>query len=116
VNRDVSLVRELDCIAQEIQHHLAQSTGVGITGATIALTTALTGGTMNVLGNYTGDVAPNVPVDTTGNVLPFYLLVAGSGNDAAYTDAQVMAAATLQRMSLNKSFNGFRPPKPFSRA
>jgi hypothetical protein len=68
--------------------------GHGITGASIALTTALTGGTMNVLGNYTGDVAPNVPVDTTGNALPFYLLVAGSGNDAVYTDAQVKAAAT----------------------
>jgi hypothetical protein len=68
--------------------------GHGITGATIALTTALTGGTMSVLGNYTGDVAPNVPVDTTGKALPFYLLVAGSGNDAAYTDAQVKAAAT----------------------
>jgi len=68
--------------------------GHGITGATIALTTALTGGTMSVLGSYTGDVAPNVPVDPTGNALPFYLLVAGSGNDAAYTDVQVKTAAT----------------------
>ncbi len=68
--------------------------GHGIPGATIALSTALTGGTMSVLGNYTGDVAPNVPVDTTGKALPFYLLVAGSGNDSAYTDAQVKSAAS----------------------
>lgn len=68
--------------------------GHGITGATIALSTALTGGTISVLGNYTGDVAPNVPRDTTGKALPFYLLVAGSGNDSAYTNAQLQAAAT----------------------
>jgi TM2 domain-containing membrane protein YozV len=68
--------------------------GHGIKGATIAFITALTGGTIGVLGNYTGDVAPNVPTDTTGKALPFYLLVAGSGNDWAYTDAQVKAAAT----------------------
>jgi len=68
--------------------------GHGIAGATIALSTALTGGSMSVLGSYTGDVAPNVPVDTSGNALPFYLLVAGSGNDSVYTDAQVKAAAS----------------------
>jgi hypothetical protein len=78
--------------------------GHGITGATIALSTALTGGTMSVLGNYTGDVAPNVPTDTTGKALPFYLLVAGSGNDAPYTDAQVKSAATYVAQEIVQLF------------
>jgi hypothetical protein len=78
--------------------------GHGITGATIALSTALTGGTISVLGNYAGDVAPNVPTDTTGKALPFYLLVAGSGNDSAYTDAQVKAAATYVAQQIVQRF------------
>jgi len=78
--------------------------GHGITGATIALSTALTGGTISVLGNYAGDVAPNVPTDTTGNALPFYLLIAGSGNDSAYTDAQVKAAATYVAQQIVQRF------------
>jgi hypothetical protein len=78
--------------------------GHGISGATITLSTALTGGTMSVLGNYTGDVAPNVPTDTTGKALPFYLLVAGSGNDAPYTDAQVKAAATYVAQQVVQRF------------
>ena len=83
--------------------------GHGITGASIALSTALTGGTMSVIGNYMGDVAPNVPVDATGNALPFYLLVAGSGNDAAYTDAQVMAAATYVAQQIVLRFPTAKP-------
>lgn len=78
--------------------------GHGITGATIAVNTALTGGTMRVIGSYTGDVAPNVPVDATGKALPFYLLVAGSGNDAAYTDAQVQAATTYVAQQIVQRF------------
>jgi hypothetical protein len=78
--------------------------GHGITGATITLSTTLTGGTMSVLGNYMGDVAPNVPTDTTGKALPFYLLVPGSGNDSTYTDAQVKAAATYVAQQIVQRF------------
>jgi hypothetical protein len=78
--------------------------GHGITGATIALSTTLTGGTIGVLGKYTGDVAPNVPTDSTGKALPFYLLVAGSGNDSAYTNAQVKAAATYVAQQIVQRF------------
>ncbi len=78
--------------------------GHGIAGATIALITALSGGTISVLGNYTGDVAPNVPTDATGQALPFYLLVAGSGNDSAYTDAQVEAAAKYVAQQIVQRF------------
>jgi hypothetical protein len=71
--------------------------GHGITGATISVDgSQLTGGAISVLGNYLGDVAENVPKDSGGNALPFYLLVSGSGNDTApnATDAQVQTAAT----------------------
>jgi lysophospholipase L1-like esterase len=56
--------------------------------------TALTGGTITKLGLYLGDVAENVPMDSTGKPLPFYLLVSGSGNDTGSTDTQVQTAAT----------------------
>jgi hypothetical protein len=40
-------------------------------------------------------VAENVPKDSSGNALPFFLVVSGSGNDTApTTDAQVQTAAT----------------------
>jgi hypothetical protein len=79
--------------------------GHGIAGATIALdNTSLVGGTISVVGNYTGDVAPNVPTDTTGKALPFYLLVAGSGNDTTYTDAQVQSAATYVAQQIVQRF------------
>jgi hypothetical protein len=69
--------------------------GHGITGATITVDTSqLTGGAISVLGTYVGDVAENVPKDSAGNALPFFLLVSGSGNDTANTDAQVQTAAT----------------------
>jgi hypothetical protein len=78
--------------------------GHRIAGATIALNTALTGGTISVLGNYAGDVAPNVPTDATGKALPFYLLIAGSGNDSAFTDAQVKAAAIYVAQQIVQRF------------
>jgi hypothetical protein len=69
--------------------------GHGISGATLSFNTgSLTGGTLTILGRYLGDVVPNVPADSNGNALPFYLLVPGSGNDTAYSDVQVLAAAT----------------------
>jgi hypothetical protein len=69
--------------------------GHGISGATLGVDgTALTGGTIAILGPYVGDVAQNVPTDAGGNAMPFYLLVPASGNDTAYTDAQVQMAAT----------------------
>jgi hypothetical protein len=67
--------------------------GRGVSGATLAFnTSSLTGGTLT-MNPYVGDVAANVPVDSSGNALPFYLLVPGSGNDTGYTDAELQAAA-----------------------
>jgi hypothetical protein len=67
----------------------------GIGGATLGVDASqLTGGTISVLGNYLGDVAENVPTDSSGTAQPFYLMVSGSGNDTSNTDAQVQAAAT----------------------
>ncbi len=64
-------------------------------GATLSVDSSqLTGGSISVLGTYLGDVAENLPTDSAGNAMPFYLLVSGSGNDAPYTDAQVQTAAT----------------------
>jgi lysophospholipase L1-like esterase len=69
--------------------------GHGVAGATISVDgSQLTGGSISVMGTYLGDVAENVPTDSAGNAMPFYLLVSGSGNDAPYTDAQVQTAAT----------------------
>lgn len=69
--------------------------GHGVSGASLSFNTDnLTGGTLTMVGSYLGDVIPNVPTDSGGNALPFYLLVPGSGNDAAFSDAQVLAAAT----------------------
>ena len=69
--------------------------GHGVRGATLSFNTEnLSGGTLSILGRYLGDVEPNVPTDSGGNALPFYLLVPGSGNDTRFSDAQVLAAAT----------------------
>jgi hypothetical protein len=69
--------------------------GHGIAGATLSVDTIqLTGGAISVLGAYLGDVAQNVPKDSSGNALPFFLLISGSGNDTANTDVQVQTAAT----------------------
>lgn len=78
--------------------------GHGVSGATLAFnTTSLTGGTLT-MSPYLGDVAPNVPVDSSGNSLPFYLLVPGSGNDAGYTDAEVQAAAVYVAQQIVAKF------------
>ena len=66
--------------------------GHGVSGATLTFDTSALTGSMTMT-PYLGDVAPNVPVDSNGNALPFYLLVPGSGNDSGYTDAAVQAAA-----------------------
>lgn len=69
--------------------------GHGIMGATLGVDASqLTGGTINVLGAYLGDVAQNVPTDSNGTAQPFYLMVSGSGNDTSNTDAQVQTAAS----------------------
>ncbi len=69
--------------------------GHGVAGASISVDSSqLTGGSISVLGTYLGDVAENVPTDSSGKALPFFLLVSGSGNDTGDTDAEVQAAAT----------------------
>jgi lysophospholipase L1-like esterase len=69
--------------------------GHKIAGATLSVDgSQLTGGSISILGAYLGDVAENVPTDSTGKALPFYLLVSGSGNDTPNTDAEVQAAAS----------------------
>jgi hypothetical protein len=66
--------------------------GHGVAGATLAFKTSSLKGSLTIT-PYVGDVAPNVPVDSSGNARPFYLLVPGSGNDTGYTDAELQAAA-----------------------
>ena len=79
--------------------------GHGVSGATLNFNTdSLTGGTLAVLGRYLGDVAPNVPTDSGGNALPFYLLVSGSGNDTRFSDAQLLAAATYVAQQIAAKF------------
>jgi hypothetical protein len=69
--------------------------GHGIAGATLSVDASqATGGTVSVLGNYLGDVAENVPTNSSGTAQPFYLMVSGSGNDTPSTNAQIQAAAT----------------------
>jgi lysophospholipase L1-like esterase len=69
--------------------------GHGVAGATLSVDgSQLTGGSISVLGAYLDDVAENVPTDSTGKPLPFFLLVSGSGNDTSYTDTQVQTAVT----------------------
>jgi hypothetical protein len=76
----------------------------GVSGATLAFDTgALTGGTL-MMSPYLGDVAPNVPRDSSGNALPFHLLVPGSGNDTAYTDAEIQAAAVYVAQQIVAKF------------
>ena len=84
--------------------------GHGIAGATLSVDgTALTGGTISVLGAYMGDVAENVPTDSGGNALPFYLLVCGSGNDTSTSDAQLQAAATYVAQQITTRFPTAKP-------
>ena len=79
--------------------------GHAIAGATLNVdSSALTGGSISILGTYMGDVAENVPTDSSGNALPFYLLVAGSGNDTPFTNAQVQAAATYVAQQISSRF------------
>jgi hypothetical protein len=79
--------------------------GHGISGATLSVDgSQMTGGTISVLGAYLGDVAENVPTDSTGNALPFFLLVSGSGNDTSNTDAQVQAAASYVAQQIVSRF------------
>jgi len=79
--------------------------GHGMPGATLSFDgSGLTGGTMTIMGPYEGDVAPNVPTDSGGNALPFYLLVPGSGNDTSFSNAQVQAAATYVAQQIAAKF------------
>jgi hypothetical protein len=69
--------------------------GHGMVGASLSDDSSqLSGGSTSVVGAYLGNVAENVPTDSSGKALPFFLLVSGSGNDASNTDAQVQAAAS----------------------
>ncbi len=64
-------------------------------GASVTVNShSLTGGTA-VQSPYLGDVAEKAPRDSDGNILPFWLLVNGSGNDQGVaTPDEVGAAAT----------------------
>jgi len=79
--------------------------GHGMPGATLSFdTSGLTGGAMTILGAYEGDLAANVPTDSSGNALPFYLLVPGSGNDTRFSNAQLQAAATYVAQQIAAKF------------
>lgn len=84
--------------------------GHAIVGATISVDASqLTGGSISVLGNYLGDVAENVPTDSTGKALPFYLIVSGSGNDTGSTNAAVQTAATYVAQQIIARFTTAMP-------
>jgi hypothetical protein len=79
--------------------------GHAIAGATLSVDgSGLTGGSISILGAYLGDVAENVPTDSSGNALPFYLLVAGSGNDTSFSNAQLQAATTYVAQQISARF------------
>ncbi|HMI75236.1 MAG TPA: hypothetical protein VK495_11035 [Steroidobacteraceae bacterium] len=79
--------------------------GHGMPGATLSFdSSGLAGGAMTILGSYEGDLAPNVPMDSSGNALPFYLLVPGSGNDTHASTAQLQAAATYVAQQITAKF------------
>jgi hypothetical protein len=79
--------------------------GHAVAGATLSVDgSGLTGGSISILGNYIGDVAENVPTDSSGNAQPFYLVVSGSGNDTSSTDAKVQAAATYLAQEITTRF------------
>jgi hypothetical protein len=82
--------------------------GHGITGASLSVDgTQLTGGgtVTSPPPQYLGDVAENVPKDpTSGNPVPFFLVVSGSGNDSGATDAQVQTAATYVATKIVANF------------
>jgi hypothetical protein len=79
--------------------------GHGIAGATLNVDGGgLTGGSISILGAYMGDVAENIPTDSSGSALPFYLLVSGSGNDTPFTNTQVQAAATYLAQQISTRF------------
>ena len=79
--------------------------GHGMPGATLSFDgSALRGGAVTILGSYAGDLAPNVPTDSSGRALPFYLLVPGSGNDTHYSVAQIQAAATYVAQQIAAKF------------
>jgi hypothetical protein len=84
--------------------------GHAVAGATLSVDgTGLTGGSISVLGAYKGDVAVNVPTDSGGNALPFYLLVCGSGNDTSASDVNVQAAATYVAQQISARFPTAKP-------
>jgi hypothetical protein len=84
--------------------------GHAVAGATLSVDgTGLTGGSISVLGAYMGDVAENVPTDSGGNALPFYLLVCGSGNDTSASDVNVQAAATYVAQQISARFPTAKP-------
>jgi hypothetical protein len=78
--------------------------GHGMPGATLSFDNSGLAGTNTILGPYAGDVAPNVPADSNGNALPFYLLVPGSGNDTYFSNAQIQAAATYVAKQIAMKF------------
>ena len=83
--------------------------GHAVAGATLSVDgTGLTG-SISILGAYMGDVAENVPTDSGGNALPFYLLVSGSGNDTSLSDAKVQTAATYVAQQITTRFPTAKP-------
>jgi hypothetical protein len=79
--------------------------GHAVPGATLSFDgSGLTGGSISILGAYLGDVAQNLPTDSSGNALPFFLMVSASGNDTGFSDAQVQAAATYVAQQITTRF------------
>jgi hypothetical protein len=79
--------------------------GHGVPGAGISFNNGnLIGGSLRVLGLYSGDVAANLPRDADGSAQPFFLLVSGSGNDTSFPLADLQAAATYTAQQIRSRF------------
>lgn len=77
---------------------VGQGANGAFAGAMTANFTSLTGGTP-IIAQYLGDLAPSVPLDGSGNPLPFAIVLANGHNDttdtnAAYTTALLQSTLT----------------------
>lgn len=83
----------------------------GIAASAAAMTANFAGVTngVNTIAQYLGDLAPRIPKDGNGNIVPFKIVLSNGRNDtagsnAAYTQIAVTAAATALLTNINASY------------